>query len=96
MPQTVLASAPQLANQMAILLAVVCTSERRVMPGILAIALGGVVFSLLLSIALVIRHSRRQQTEYEKWLEEANKNNIVKNRNQISEWRRIRFVEASK
>jgi hypothetical protein len=50
------------------------------MPSILGIALGGVCFSILLSGALVARHSVRPKTPYQAWLAEIKKINIVRDR----------------
>lgn len=50
------------------------------MPFLLEVALGGVVFSLLSSLALVAREARRPKTPYQKWLAEIEKINVVRNR----------------
>ena len=66
------------------------------MPSILAVALGGIVFSFLISLVFVLRQPRNQKSEYQQWLEEANKNNIVKDRDRISTWQRVRHAEFSR
>lgn len=48
------------------------------MPSLLGIALGGVCFSILVSGALVARHSVRPKTPYEAWLDEIREQNIVR------------------
>ncbi len=54
------------------------------MPTLLTIALGGVLFSILLSLFLVIRNAITHKTEYQKWLEEAARQSVVKTRRTFS------------
>ena len=54
------------------------------MPSILTLVLAGVLFSILLSLVLVIRNTIRNKTDYEKWLEEAQRQSVVKTRRTFS------------
>ena len=51
---------------------------------LLSLALGAVVFSLLVSLCLFARHSRRDPTDYEKWVDEMRSQNIVNSRRTFS------------
>ncbi len=48
------------------------------MPFLVSVALGCTVFSLLYSIYCFLRYLRREKTEYDRWMEEVQANNIVK------------------
>ena len=48
------------------------------------LALGATVFSLLLSICLVVRHSMRDKTDYDRWLEDVKKNNVIQTKRTFS------------
>ena len=54
------------------------------MPFIVYLALGGVCFSMLVSLCLVLRHSTREKSAYEKWIEDIRKENVVKSRRTFS------------
>ena len=48
------------------------------------LALGAVVFSLLVSLCLFARHSVRGKSDYEKWIDEIRPQNIVNSRRTFS------------
>ena len=50
------------------------------MPFLLEVAIGGVAFSLLSSLAVVAREAQRSKTPYKKWLAEIEKINVVRYR----------------
>ena len=50
------------------------------MPFLVEVALGGVAFSLLASIAKVARDAQETKSPYQKWLAEVRKSNIVSDR----------------
>ena len=50
------------------------------MPFVLSCAFGALLFSLLLSLALFARHSRKEKSDYEKWLEDVAQKNVVTSR----------------
>ena len=54
------------------------------MPFLLYVALAGVIFSMLVSLCLVLRHSTREKSDYEKWIEEISQQNIVPSRRTFS------------
>ncbi len=51
---------------------------------LLSLALGCAVFSLLFSVLLFARHSRREKTEYEKWMDEVRPSDITNPQRQLS------------
>ena len=50
------------------------------MPFLLEVALGGVAFSLLASLAKVAGDSQKPKTPYDRWLAEVKETTIVKDR----------------
>ena len=54
------------------------------MPFIVYLALGGVCFSMLVSLCLVLRYAAGEKSDYEKWIEEIRPQNVVKSRRTFS------------
>ena len=54
------------------------------MPTLLIFALGGVLFSILLSLFLVIRNTIRDKSDYEKWLDDVKRDSVVEPRRRYS------------